>query len=124
MVGASNRVEVVDQTKSIKEIGITMQNTKVVIEAEVRFESEKEVECMTCSFSKEDPAQTKYNFYSCKTCNINWVCESCKKGCHDDHEVLPHLLDHRPTWACCYCVKKGKCLIKNAKNQKAKKSLE
>ena len=83
----------------------------------VLFTSEKPLECMTIDYKKE--GDEKYNYYSCKTCGINWICEPCKKGCHDKegHVTLPHLINHRPTFACCYCMKKGFCKIKNAKNK-------
>ena len=56
-----------------------------------------------------------YNYFSCKDCKINWVCEQCKDNCHKAHETLPHLQQHRPNFACCYCVKKGLCQIKHKK---------
>lgn len=46
------------------------------------MDSDKPLECLTCKFSKDDPNQTTYNYYSCKTCGVNWVCEWCKVGCH------------------------------------------
>ena len=77
------------------------------------FLSDKPLECMTLSYDK-DPAAT-FNYFSCKTCNTNWVCEQCKDGCHKGHVMLPHLMNHRPTWACCYCMKKDLCKIANKK---------
>ena len=95
-----------------------MQNTKVVLKGKILFKSDAPLECLTLKYKKDDPEETKYNYYSCKACNVNWICEWCKEGCHSGHEVLPHILDHRPTWACCFCVKKGHCKIKNSKNSK------
>jgi hypothetical protein len=77
------------------------------------FLSDKPLECMTLQYDK-DPAAT-FNYFSCKTCNTNWVCEQCKDGCHKGHVMLPHLMNHRPTWACCYCMKKDLCKISNKK---------
>lgn len=84
---------------------------------DIKFKSEKAPECMTLTYEKE--GDEKYNYFSCKDCAINWICEACKEHCHEKlgHECLPHLHDHRPTFACCYCVKKGKCTIKNIKNK-------
>jgi hypothetical protein len=81
------------------------------------FESDKPMECMSVGFKAEDQ-HVKYNYFSCKTCNTNWICETCRKGCHDDkgHVTLPHIQQHRPTYACCYCMKRGLCQIKNKKN--------
>jgi hypothetical protein len=78
--------------------------------------SDKAPECMSATYTKE--GVETYNYFSCKTCGINWVCEGCKKGCHESqgHELLAHVSDHRPNYACCYCLKKNKCMIKNSKN--------
>ncbi len=72
---------------------------------------------MTCSYQKA--GTESYDYFSCKTCDSNWICEECKTNCHEKlgHETLPHLKSHRPTYACCYCVKKGLCKIKNMKNK-------
>ena len=93
------------------------------------FESDRPQECMTLKYDR-DPAAT-FNYFSCKSCKLNCklsigclvmnrfnigICESCKEGCHKDHELLPHLLNHRPTWACCYCMKNNLCKIANKKN--------
>lgn len=83
------------------------------------FESEKPLECMTLKYDK-DPIAT-FNYFSCKTCKTNWICESCRDGCHKGHELLPHLMNHRPTWACCYCMKNKLCKIKNKNNPKGSK---
>jgi hypothetical protein len=85
----------------------------------VAFNSDKPLECMTLNYDK-DPAAT-FNYFSCKTCNTNWVCESCRDGCHQGHQLLPHLMNHRPTWACCYCMKKDLCKIANKKRPKVGK---
>ncbi len=71
---------------------------------------------MSVDYRKDDTAT--YNYFSCKECKMNWICEGCKKGCHDKkgHETLPHVSNHRPNFACCYCMKKGVCQIKNMKN--------
>ena len=117
-VGASNKISVIDTTLSFNEIGLSMQNSTVYFFGNILFKSDKPLECLTLQYSKDDPAQTKYNYFSCKTCNINWVCQWCKEGCHSGHDVLVHISDHRPTWACCFCVKKGFCKIDNNKNRK------
>ncbi len=87
---------------------------------------------MTLNYDK-DPAAT-FNYFSCKTCKLNCIiikilviimiigiCEGCREGCHVGHELLPHLMNHRPTWACCYCMKNNLCKIANKKNPKGVK---
>ena len=117
-VGASGVVKVLDTTLSFNEIGVNMQNTTVVIQGNIKMKSDAPLECLTLKYIKDDPEETKYNYFSCKTCNINWVCEWCREGCHQGHNLLVHISDHRPTYACCYCTKKGFCKIKNSKNAK------
>lgn len=82
----------------------------------VMFTSDKPQECMTLNFVKE--AEKLITYYSCKTCNSNWICESCSKACHQKlgHETLLHVSDHKATSAVCYCVKKKLCKIANIKN--------
>ena len=48
------------------------------------------------------------DYFRCETCNLNWVCRRCSERCHSGHEVVPYILAHKPTWACCYCAKKKK----------------
>lgn len=86
------------------------QGSSVTVEGAMKFKSEKPPECMIVNYRKE--GDELYNYFSCKPCKINWVCEQCKDNCHKGHECLPHLQQHRPNFACCYCVKKGLCQIK------------
>ncbi len=79
--------------------------------------------CMSLDFKKG--AGEKYDYYTCVSCNLNckgWVmegiCEGCKDGCHSGHEMKEYLKEHAPSWACCYCVKKGMCKIPNGKKKK------
>ena len=120
-MGTSGRVMVNKDdldSQSFNSLGLTMQATKVILRAKIEFKSEQPLECITCTYSKEDPLNTHYDYFSCKTCNINWICSNCSMACHSGHEILPHILNHRPTYACCYCMKKKVCKIKNLKNMK------
>ncbi|KAK7499693.1 hypothetical protein BaRGS_00009034 [Batillaria attramentaria] len=55
----------------------------------------------------------KVDYFSCKQCGFNWICRSCIQVCHKDHSVAVHVLNHQPTWACCYCPKKKTCCLKS-----------
>jgi len=48
-------------------------------------------------------------YFTCRTCTLNWLCAACVEGCHKGHDVAT-FVTHTPTWACCYCHKK-KCNI-------------
>jgi len=50
-------------------------------------------------------------YFTCRTCTLNWLCAACVEGCHKGHDVAT-FVTHTPTWACCYCHKK-KCNIGN-----------
>ncbi|XP_065912286.1 uncharacterized protein [Dysidea avara] len=53
------------------------------------------------------------DYYRCTECSINWVCQPCMEVCHEGHTLVPYISKHKPTWACCYCPKKAKCIIQN-----------
>jgi hypothetical protein len=57
------------------------------------------------------------NYYSCRQCNLNWICEVCKDYCHEGHPNVMQLKDHVPNWACCYCVTKCDCKALNKNSQ-------
>jgi hypothetical protein len=100
---------------------VTAGSTLTILgDSALQLNSDKPLECMTLHYDK-DPPTTTYNYFSCKTCNYNWICETCKDGCHAGHQLLPHLLSHRPTWACCYCMKNNVCKIANKKRPVVKK---
>jgi len=72
--------------------------------------------CITYGWTKE--LGLKCDYFRCKTCGFNWVCRPCKLQCHKDHELVPFMMQHTPSYACCYCVKKKKCIILNGKSRK------
>ena len=43
------------------------------------------------------------------------ICPACADHCHrrKGHNVRPYLLQHIPTWACCYCLKTKQCKLTN-----------
>jgi len=50
------------------------------------------------------------DYFTCRTCTLNWICTTCVECCHKGHDVQSFHLNHLPTWACCYCQKK-KCTL-------------
>jgi len=53
------------------------------------------------------------DYFTCKTCTLNWLCSACVEGCHKGHDVTTFHMNHIPNWACCYCSKKKCNLIGN-----------
>merc|ERR1712228_508595 len=80
------------------------------------LKSEAPRPCFTYDFDKDK--KQKCDYYKCKTCGFNWVCGACSIQCHKGHEIVAFMLNHVPTYACCYCVKKKKCEILNRKSKK------
>ncbi|CAI8035154.1 hypothetical protein GBAR_LOCUS19748 [Geodia barretti] len=53
------------------------------------------------------------DYFTCRDCGFNWVCQPCAEICHKGHSLVSYLRNHKPTWACCYCPKKKKCSIQD-----------
>jgi len=85
----------------------------LVLQGNLRCKSDAPKQCFKQIYVKGGNQAVDY--FTCKTCNnTNWICKSCADTCHKNHDVVPYLLGHVPSWACCYCVKIGKCsLFKN-----------
>nr|XP_054754474.1 uncharacterized protein LOC129260531 [Lytechinus pictus] len=82
----------------------------IVIFGEVKLRSELPRPCFTALFEE---GEEKMDYFTCKDCSFNWVCRSCRDHCHKDHETTPYVMGHQPTWACCYCPRKKKCLLRD-----------
>ncbi|XP_072166671.1 uncharacterized protein [Diadema setosum] len=82
----------------------------IVIFGEVKLRSELPKPCFAFLFEE---GEEKTDYFSCKECKFNWICRSCKEHCHKDHETVPYVMGHQPTWACCYCPRKKKCLLQD-----------
>jgi len=85
----------------------------IQLEGGIKLKSEQKKPC----FAKVFDASTlrSLTYFSCQTCSMNWICDSCSKSCHRDHVVTVHIENHTPTWACCYCArKKDQCQLQDA----------
>lgn len=60
------------------------------------------------------------DYYRCVDCKKNWLCQSCSLTCHDGHTIVPYLMQHVPSFNCCYC-KKTKCCKLREDQQKGEK---
>jgi len=81
----------------------------LLIQGKIHRASDAPKACFKSVFVKDAGMVTDY--YACKECGFNWICKSCAETCHAGHNVVVYIQAHKPTWACCYCVKKGKCLL-------------
>lgn len=48
-------------------------------------------------------------FFTCNSCAVKWICESCALYCHEGHDLKVQLKEHKSEWAICYCVTKCDC---------------
>ena len=106
-------VRVHDEDAPVQKLGLHAGST-VTFFGEVRLQSDMPKACFTLDFDAK--AQKSVNYFSCKDCGTNWICEPCREECHRGHSIVTHLNNHVPNWACCYCMKKGFCKIPNKRN--------
>lgn len=82
----------------------------LVVDGAVLLASEEVKPCFAREFGrqigKNDPAG-RVDYFWCKECKLNWLCSACAAHCHRECKgVKPFMMNHLPTWACCYCSKK------------------
>eukprot|EP00500_Bicosoecida_sp_ms1_P013686 CAMPEP_0203826486 /NCGR_PEP_ID=MMETSP0115-20131106/56735_1 /ASSEMBLY_ACC=CAM_ASM_000227 /TAXON_ID=33651 /ORGANISM="Bicosoecid sp, Strain ms1" /LENGTH=121 /DNA_ID=CAMNT_0050735533 /DNA_START=14 /DNA_END=376 /DNA_ORIENTATION=- len=77
---------------------------EIVLQGAVVLASDKPALCFASTFVKG--AGHVQDYFSCKTCRFNWICEACSASCHAGHEVVPYIQAHKPSYGCCYCKKK------------------
>ena len=96
------------------------QGSTILVRGGLVVESDKPKQC----FSKSDfvAGESTMTYYTCKDCNVNWLCSACAEVCHADHEKVHYIKDHKPNWACCYCVKYKKCKLVVKKKKSASSS--
>lgn len=72
-------MEITDFNQPWQKLNLVNGSTINVL-GEFLLKSEKPAECMTLTYDKS--SDKTYNYFSCKKCGINWVCETCKDSCH------------------------------------------
>jgi len=81
----------------------------LVLQGNLRCKSDAPKQCFKQIYVKG--ANQAVDYFTCNNCHSNWICPSCADTCHKNHDIVPYLSAHVPTWACCYCVKKGSCTL-------------
>jgi len=105
-------ISMTDETKLLSSLNI-FPGTHILLNGTLTCESDVPKPCITLKFKKEE--QKAYDYYSCETCGMNWICEPCIQQCHKGHAFKEYMKNHVSTWACCYCAKKG-CTLPNKNN--------
>lgn len=85
--------------------------SEIVVVGDVKFESDLPKQCFSVIYDKDDIEQT-VDYFICEQCNFKWICRSCMEICHKGHAVKPYIMNFHPSWACCYCPKNKKCIIR------------
>ncbi|XP_041371626.1 uncharacterized protein LOC121385151 [Gigantopelta aegis] len=94
------------QTKPIIQFGMK-PGTEIVLIQCLKCESDMPKVCFVEQYKTQGSHPVDY--FSCTQCGFNWICRSCIQICHQGHDTKPYVMNHKPTWACCYCPKKKKC---------------
>jgi len=95
-------VEIFDEMKPIYELNLLPQS-RIIVEGKIICVNDVGKPCITLNFKPED--KKAFDYYSCDTCKINWICEPCAQQCHKGHDIKTYLKGHIPPWACCYFFK-------------------
>jgi len=101
-------VVLMDETKPIMQFKV-QPGSEFVLKGEIHLLSDKPKQCFIAMFKKGQ--SLTMNYYTCKDCKLNWICENCAENCHKGHKITQYIMNHVPTWACCYCVKYKTCKI-------------
>jgi len=81
----------------------------------IHLQSDERPKCFTALYQKG--ANQRVDYYRCKSCNSNWICQACAEHCHKGHELMMFMANHMPSYGCCYCLRKKKCVIENKKTK-------
>eukprot|EP00117_Sycon_ciliatum_P031809 scpid50737/ scgid24816/ len=84
-------------------------NSEIQLLGTVNLKSELPKQCFATTYKVGDLSTVDY--FTCKTCNYNWICQTCAEVCHAGHAVEAFIYNHIPQWACCYCRRKKKCTL-------------
>ncbi|XP_070541795.1 E3 ubiquitin-protein ligase TRIM17-like [Ptychodera flava] len=95
-------------SKPVLEFG-AKPGSEIVIIGQVKCKSDLPKQCFARVF--EAGTEQIVDYFTCHDCKFNWVCKSCMESCHKEHKTVPYIMNHHPTWACCYCTKKKKCIL-------------
>eukprot|EP01120_Amphizonella_sp_Union-15-10_P004310 TRINITY_DN1493_c0_g1_i4.p1 TRINITY_DN1493_c0_g1~~TRINITY_DN1493_c0_g1_i4.p1 ORF type:complete len:404 (+),score=63.82 TRINITY_DN1493_c0_g1_i4:75-1286(+) len=86
-----------------------MMGSEIIVKGELKLKSDQPKKCFKNLY--EPNKGLVMDYYACKDCKFNWICKPCAETCHKGHNISEYIMHHTPNWACCYCVKNGKCTI-------------
>jgi len=104
--------EVNDWNLTAADLKLT-QGTEIHVKGNLLLKGDDDAVCFTATYVKDGDQRCDY--FRCKDCNFNWICKSCANICHKGHNLVSFMLNHKPSYGCCYCVKKKTCKLINAR---------
>ncbi|EGC38248.1 hypothetical protein DICPUDRAFT_45964 [Dictyostelium purpureum] len=107
--GQSNEIPLTDPLRPISFYNLP-QGSKIVLRGGINLQGDAPKECFRSLYTAGTNQEMDY--FRCSTCNLNWVCKNCSEYCHKGHEISIHLLNHIPTYGCCYDSKYKDCKLK------------
>lgn len=112
LLEGNSEIHIREENKPIVQYRI-LQGSDLLLKGELKLKSDRPVECFTASFKEGNVV----DYFTCQDCKFNWICRTCAQNCHQGHNIVEYIREHKPTWPCCYCVKNRKCKILNNKNK-------
>jgi len=97
-------IEGMVETKNLKCFAVRFQSTSSSTQSVA--DTESVVAGGGGGGEKERDENTTTDYYRCETCSLNWICSECSKCCHEGHQLSVYMMNHSPSWNCCYCYKK------------------
>ena len=98
-----------DDTRPVLELALP-PGSIIELVGDILHQDDLPKRCFADTFSAASPEPIDY--YTCKTCKLNWLCGPCTSVCHAGHEIVVFAKGHVPKWACCYCVKSKSCALR------------
>jgi len=114
---SAKEVPVIDENRPLIQYQVD-HGSEIILKGDLQLKSDLPKECFSAMYEKGK--EQVMDYYSCRTCKSNWICKPCADACHKGHDICEYILQHKPTWACCYCVKNKTCEIVNIKTKGAK----
>jgi len=88
------------------------QGDLIILKGELLMKSDAPKSCFSTTYEKGKDMVMDY--FTCKDCKFNWICKPCAESCHKGHNLSEYITNHKPTWACCYCLKNKRCKLVKA----------
>ncbi|KAN0011688.1 hypothetical protein ACTFIU_007254 [Dictyostelium citrinum] len=104
----SNEIKLIDELKPLYFYQIP-QGSKIQLRGGIQLKGDIPKECFKKLYVPNQNMTMDY--YRCEDCKVNWICKNCSEFCHKGHKIVSYILNHKPTYACCYDEKYKCCKL-------------